>query len=112
MKKHPLRQVDLDQIGSFNGDDMTIVDMDGVAGMQPVGNLLAVVAGQDPGALTESRTDTCKGVAIGDDEIEFSTCDPMRNRRERRDRLGGGRRGMGRLWDSRRAKAMRWSRSL
>jgi hypothetical protein len=54
MKEHPLRQVDLDQIGSFDGDDMTVVDMDSIAGMQPVCNLLAVVAGQYPRALTES----------------------------------------------------------
>src|ERR1017187_10437942 len=97
VKEHPLRQVDLDQIGSFDGDDMTIVDMDRVAGMQPVCNLLAVVAGQYFGALTESRTDTGKRVAIGDDEIEFSPCDPMRYRRERRAGLGGDRRGRGRL---------------
>ncbi len=98
MKEHPLRQVDLDQIGSFDGDDMTIVDMNSVAGLQPVCNLLAVVAGQYPGALTESRTDTCKGVAIGDNEVELSPYHLMRNRRERRAGLGGVRRGRRRAW--------------
>ena len=44
--------------------------------------LLAVVAGQYPGTLAKSRTDTCKRVAVRDGEIEFATCDPMRNRRE------------------------------
>ncbi|HEY6420405.1 MAG TPA: hypothetical protein VIX59_15525 [Candidatus Binataceae bacterium] len=98
MKEHSLRQVDLDEIGFFDGDDMTIVDMDSVAGMQSVGNLLAVVEGQYFGALTESRTDARKRVAIDDDEIEFAAHDPTRNRRERRSGLSGAGRGRGRVW--------------
>ncbi len=42
MKEHPLRQVDLYQIGSVEGDDVPIVDMNGVAGMEPVAYLLSV----------------------------------------------------------------------
>ena len=58
MKEHPLRQVDLDQVGALDGNDMAIVDMNRVAGVQPIGNLLAVLAGQNFGTLAESRADT------------------------------------------------------
>jgi hypothetical protein len=65
----------------FDRNDMSIVDMNSVAGIQPVSNLLAIVAGQHLGALTESRTDTGKRVAGRDDEIEFAAYEPMGNRR-------------------------------
>ena len=67
MKEHPLREVDLDQIGSFEGNDVTIVDVNGVAGMKPVCDLLSVFLSQHPGALTESRSDLREGVAVGGD---------------------------------------------
>ena len=83
VKQHPLRQVDLDQVGFFDGNDVAIVDMNRVAGMQPIGNLLAVLEGQYFGALAEARADTGEGAALPNDEIEFAAGDTMRNRRER-----------------------------
>ncbi len=78
MKEHPLRQVNLDKIRSFKRNDMAIVDMKHVAGMERVSDLLAVVAREDPGTHSESRTDSPERVAVGDDEIKFAADDPMR----------------------------------
>ena len=91
VKEHPLRQVDLDQVGTFDGHDVAIVDVNRVAGMQPIRDLLPVLAGQNFGTLAESRTDVGKGAAFPGEEIEFAACDPMRNRRERRGGSFGGR---------------------
>ncbi len=83
MKEHPLRQVYLDQIGSLDGNDMTIVDVNDVSGVRMIGDLLAVLTGENFGALTEPRTDSRERVAIGGREIEFATNDSMRHRRKR-----------------------------
>ncbi len=93
MKEHPLRQVDLDQIGSFERNDVTIVDVNCIARMEPVAYLLSVFLSQYPGSLTESRTNLREGVAVGGDEIKFGADDPMRQRWHRHDRLRVGHRG-------------------
>ena len=67
---------------------MTIVDVDDVAGLQPVRNLLTVLAGQHVGTLAEPRTYLLKRVAVRDDEIEFAAYNPMRDWPERRGGLG------------------------
>ena len=89
MKEHPLRQVDLDQVGTFDWYDMAVVDMNRVAGVQAVRYFLAVLAGQYFGALAESRTDLREAGAIPNDEIELAARDAMRNRWERRTGLFG-----------------------
>jgi hypothetical protein len=56
---------------------MTIVDMDYVAGMELVGDLLAVVTRQYPRTHAEPRADPPERVTLGNDEIEFAADDPM-----------------------------------
>jgi hypothetical protein len=77
MKKHPLRQVDLDEIRALERNDVAIVDMDNVAGVELVRDLLAVVARQYPRTQPESRADPPERVTLGDDEIEFAADYPM-----------------------------------
>ena len=55
MKEHPLRQVDLDQIGSFERNDVTIVDMNCVARMEPVCLPAFRFLEPAPGELSPSR---------------------------------------------------------
>ena len=62
---------------------MAIVDVNRVASMQPIRNLLAILAGQYFGTLAESRTDTCESAALPDDEIELAARYVMSDRRER-----------------------------
>src|SRR5579862_4075070 len=89
VKQHPLRQVDLDQVGSFDRNDVAIVDMNRVAGIQPIAYALAIFASQDLWTLTESRTDPGEAVVVPDDEIELTARDSMRYRRKQRGGLFG-----------------------
>jgi hypothetical protein len=80
MKKHSLRQIDLDRVDFFDGYDMTIVYMDGIACMQTVANFLAVVAGQYSGALAEAGADTGERITACGAQIEFASYQLTRDR--------------------------------
>src|SRR5208282_406415 len=84
-----------------------------------IGDLLAVLTGENFGALTEPRTDSRKRVAIGGREIELSTNDSMRQRRkrwaplcwQRREKAVRLMKDWARQQDSRRPHWRRWLRA-
>jgi len=68
---------------------MTIVDMDYVAGMELVGDLLAVVAREYPRTHAEPRADPPERVTLCNYKIEFAADESMRKRPWRRHRHCG-----------------------